>query len=71
MNLPLTSRNTEIDDELGDSFVNITIAKNVSTDYEVDDSQGGDSVLLNHSSQQSEQGSYYKHTTRPSNRQLV
>ena len=54
MNLPLTSRNTEIDDELGDSFVNITIAKNVSTDYEVNDSQGGDSVLLNHSSQQSE-----------------
>jgi len=69
--LPLTNRNTDADDELGDSYVNITIAKNVSTDYEVDDSQGGDSVQLNSTSLHSEQGSYYKHTTRPSNRQLV
>ena len=69
--MPLTSRNSDIDAELGDSYVNVTIAKNVSTDYEANDSQGGDSVLLSNSSLQSEQGSYYKHTARPSNRQLV
>ncbi len=35
----VSCRNEETDDELGDSY-QITIAKNVSTDYEANDSQG-------------------------------
>ena len=44
---------------MGDSYVNITVAKNVSTEFQCDDSQGD--VSMNG---QTEQGSYYKAATR-------